>query len=288
MSAVVPGPPVVATERRRAMGCEVVVVGPSERELTAIRELFARRERTFSRFLATSELSRVNGSPATTLVVSEEFAAGLGLALRAAAESGGVVDPTLARALEAAGYDRDLAVLEPADELAPAGPRGAWREVRLVGRYLTRPAGLRLDLNGVVKSMTVDDAAALLPGDGFVSAGGDLRAVGETVVAVPGGELIRVAGGVATSGTDRRRWISGGVEQHHLIDPSTGRPSSSPWRLVTVAASTCVGADVAAKTALLLGAAGPDWLEERGVAARFVAADGVRRTSAWPGPEAGG
>ena len=35
-----------------------------------------------------------------------------------------------------------------------------------------------------------------------------------------GGETVRlVRGGLATSGTDRRRWVRGGVTQHHLIDP---------------------------------------------------------------------
>jgi thiamine biosynthesis lipoprotein len=81
-------------------------------------------------------------------------------------------------------------------------------------------------------------------------------------------------GGLATSGTDRRRWLRGGEEQHHLIDPATGRPSRSPWRLVTVAAGSCLAADVAAKAALLLGEAGPSWLDRRGLPGRFVATEG--------------
>jgi thiamine biosynthesis lipoprotein ApbE len=39
---------------------------------------------------------------------------------------------------------------------------------------------------------------------------------------------------------------------------------------VTVAAETCLAADVAAKAALLLGVAGPSWLDCRGLAGRFV------------------
>jgi thiamine biosynthesis lipoprotein len=68
--------------------------------------------------------------------------------------------------------------------------------------------------------------------------------------------------------------LRGGVEQHHLIDPLTGAPSVTPWRWVTVAADSCVAADVAAKAALLLGSAGPSWLDRRGLAGRFVDADG--------------
>ena len=44
---------------------------------------------------------------------------------------------------------------------------------------------------------------------------------------------------------------------------------------MTVAASTCMIADVAAKAALLLGAAGPAWLDERKLAGRFVSHHGV-------------
>jgi thiamine biosynthesis lipoprotein ApbE len=44
---------------------------------------------------------------------------------------------------------------------------------------------------------------------------------------------------------------------------------------VTVAARSCLVADVAAKAALLLGDAGPDWLDGRRLAGRFVSHDGA-------------
>jgi thiamine biosynthesis lipoprotein len=64
--------------------------------------------------------------------------------------------------------------------------------------------------------------------------------------------------------------VRGGRRQHHLIDPATGAPARSPWRDVTVAAESCVAADVAAKASLLLGSAGPSWLDRRGLPGRFV------------------
>ena len=72
-------------------------------------------------------------------------------------------------------------------------------------------------------------------GDGFVSAGGDLAARGAIIGRAAGrrnGCLVR--GALATSGTDRRRWVRAGRPQHHLIDPRTGSPSLSPWQQVTV------------------------------------------------------
>ena len=44
---------------------------------------------------------------------------------------------------------------------------------------------------------------------------------------------------------------------------------------MTVAAPTCLVAGVAAKAALLLGEAGPSWLDGRGFAGRFVGHNGV-------------
>ncbi len=56
---------------------------------------------------------------------------------------------------------------------------------------------------------------------------------------------------MATSGRDRRRWVRGGEEQHHLIDPSTGRPSVSDLVRVTVVAGSAADAEVLAKAAFL-------------------------------------
>jgi thiamine biosynthesis lipoprotein len=218
------------------MGCEVAVAGGDPVMVAAI---FERWEDAFSLFRPTSELSRVNASSAHVLTVSDLFARTLETSLAVAAETDGLVDPTLGRGMD---------------------------DVKLSGTMLARPSGLALDLNGVVKALAVDDAAARLAGDGFVSAGGDLAVRGAVDVGLPGGGAVRVlAGGLATSGTATRG--------SHLVDPATARPSRSPWEQVTVSGSTCLTADVAAKAAFLLGEDGPRWLDDRGLPGRFVSAD---------------
>jgi thiamine biosynthesis lipoprotein len=255
------------------MGCEIVLSGGNPAAAAAV---FARWEGVFSRFLPASELTRVNAAPAWALHVSPLFARALRVALEAAADTDGLVDPTLGAALEAAGYDTDFSLLP--DDGAPAGPAAPSRlgEVRLDGRILRRPPGLQLDLNGVVKALAIDEAAAGLPSAGFVSAGGDLAARGPVDVGLPGGGAVRVVrGGLATSGVVSRRWRRGGEEQHHLLDPRTGRPCrDSPWEQVTVSGASCLAADVAAKAAFLLGENGPAWLDEHGMPGRFVARNG--------------
>jgi len=273
-----PEPP----HRFRAMDVEVIAGGAAVAHAAAIEALFAERERVFSRFRPHSELALVNATRLPLVVVSPLFARTLRAALDAAATTDGLVDPTLGAALEAAGYDRDFARVVP--DASPAGPAapGSRRSVRVLGRVVARPPRVRLDLNGVVKALAVDDALDLFDGPGFVSAGGDVAVRGGAGVGLPRGGSVRVEdGGVATSGTTHRRWLRGGAVQHHLIDARTGRPASSRWTEVTVVGPTCLDADVAAKAAFLLSDDGPGWLDERGLAGRFLAGDVAVTNRAW-------
>jgi thiamine biosynthesis lipoprotein len=264
----------------RSMGCDVEL--PHGAPQDDVRALFDARDRRFSRFHDSSELNRVNASPRGLTLVSEEFASMLSLALDAARATGGLVTPAVGGALIAAGYDRDFARL-PLDGVAVAPVRvPSFHAIALRGIALLRSEPVILDLNGVVKGQTVDDALELL-GHGWVSAGGDVATTVPLVVGLPGGDTITLErGGLATSSVAKRSWLSGGVRQHHLIDSASGLPSSSPWRDVTVAAQSCYVADIAAKAALLLGAAGPSWLDRRRLPGRFVDhAAHVQTTELW-------
>ena len=219
------------------MGCDVAVAGG---DAGRVAEVLERWEAAFSLFRPESELSRVNRSPACVLTVSPLFARALAVALDMAAATEGLVDPTLC---------------------------ARWPQVVLSGSMLFRPPGLTLDLNGVVKALAIDAAAATLDGHGFVSIGGDLAVRGPVDVALPAGGAIRiVSGGLATSGTASRG--------AHLVDTATGSASDSCWEQVTASGATCLDADVAAKAGFLLGERGPAWLEARGIPGRFVGVDG--------------
>jgi thiamine biosynthesis lipoprotein len=264
----------------RSMGCEVAV--PFGTPLDEVRRLFAERDARFSRFNPSSEINGVNAVPLGLTLVSEEFASMFSLSVDAARATNGLVTPTVGGAVIAAGYDRDFARL-PRDvgAVEPAAvPSLAALSLR--GRALLRVEPVVLDLNGVVKGRTVDDALALA-GRGWVAAGGDIAAAETVVVGLPGGGSVTLhGGGLATSSVARRRWLAAGIPQNHLIDPHTGRPTASPWLHVTVAAESCFVADVAAKAALLLGVEGPDWLDARGLAGRFVDHDGaISANAAW-------
>jgi FAD:protein FMN transferase len=61
------------------------------------------------------------------------------------------------------------------------------------------------------------------------------------------------AGAAATSRCDRHRWLRGGNERHHLIDPSRGLPAEGDLRTVTVVAQSASEAEVLAKDLFLRG-----------------------------------
>ena len=74
-------------------------------------------------------------------------------------------------------------------------------------------------------------------------------------------------GAVATSSVLRRVWTVGGRSRHHLIDPSTGRPSTPDLELVSVIAGEAWMAEVLAKAVLLRGSVRAfDLLDESTVA----------------------
>jgi thiamine biosynthesis lipoprotein len=263
--------------------------------------------RACSRFRDDSELARLNADAGRWSGVSDLLLLALETALGAAADTDGLVDPTIGRTLRLAGYDRPLPLVLARDGdrfRASFAPVPGWKLVELDApqRRVRIPKGIELDLGATAKALAADRAAAVaheLTGTGvLVSLGGDVSVAGPAPDAgwpvrvaddhaAPlgdGGPVFAVAaGGLATSGTTVRRWKAGNVTLHHIIDPRTGRPADTPWRTVTVAAGTCVKANVASTAAIVLGDGAPAWLVARGLPARLVAADGsVRAVAAWP------
>ena len=102
-------------------------------------------------------------------------------------------------------------------------------------------------------------------------------------LAADGPRIAIRTGGLATTSTAVRRWPTDRGAAHHLIDPRTGEPARTPWRTITVAASSCLDANVAALATFLVGHDAPAFLGRRGVHARLVAETGaVSYVGEWP------
>lgn len=289
-----------------AMGTEVQVLLPNEHgeAITPVRELFADWEATLSRFLADSELSRLNTRAGEPVAVSPLLFEVVSESVDAASATEGAFDPTLLRQLVRIGYSRPFEqmprLVEPVEGLSVRG--GGWRSIAFDphSRTITLPAGCELDFGGIAKGMAVDAALRLVARRGvepaLVSAGGDLsvrglpagmRAWPVLVGEGPAAQVVTlVRGALATSGVARRSWLQGDARRHHLVDPTTGESAESDLREVTVAAENCKTAEVAATASFVLGSRlGSDLLSRYRLAGRLTYRDGTQRTvGAWPSP----
>jgi len=305
---------VTAAEQWQALGttARVVIAGDGDVQAArgAVETLLDAVDVACSRFRDDSELCALNRAEGRWTDVSTLLMDALGAALWAAAATGGMVDPTVGRALRMTGYDRDFGAV-PASG-APVVIRlervPGWRSIELdrARRQARLAPGVELDLGSTAKALAADRAAVAAhaagcrsPASGtLVSLGGDIAVAGAppaggwpvlvaedcTVPAAGEGPVVLIGdGGLATSSTRARRWTRGEVELHHIIDPRTGGPVEGPWRAATVAAATCLEANAAATAAIVLGLEAAEWLEERGLPARLVGADGeVVTVGGWP------
>lgn len=253
------------------------------------------------RFTPHSDISRVNDAAGRLVPVGGRTIALIDIALDAAAESGGAVDPTIGAHVVRAGYADDISAVR--DRLVVPDdtplPQADWTQVR-VDHTLSRigiPAGLRLDLGATAKAWTADVAAHAIAaslGTGvLVEIGGDVSVAGSKAtpwqvhVSERTGEAGQPVGlergGLATSSTIARTWRTPDGDAHHLIDPRTGRPARGPWRTVTAWAPSAVQANTATTAALVLGDEAVAYLDELGTAARLVDHEGhVHTVGAWP------
>ena len=281
----------------RAMGTDVLLVlhpivddDRAHAALDGAHEEITRIERLASRFDPSSELSLLNA--AGEAEVSTDLLRLITLALAMRQVTDGRFDPTVHEAVVAAGYDRPLHQL-PIDAGAaePAMPAGGPVQVDArTGRVALGP-GTCIDLGGIAKGWAADRVADLLGahGDCLVSIGGDIAVRGRHhdgpwPVEVMHGDKARTIGlargGMATSGTDKRRWRRGGAEMHHVIDPSTGAPSTTDLVRVTAVADDAATAEAWATALLLAGEErARHEADQRGITAVLVAADGRTTTT---------
>jgi FAD:protein FMN transferase len=266
--------------------CAVRAAGPGAAAASgAARASLLAWHARFSRFLATSELSRLNADRREVVPASPMLARLAAAVAWAGRVTGGLVDATLLHEIEASGYVPDVPPARPLAEALgsapprrPAGPspRRGWRDLSAGEDWVRRPPGLMLDSGGLAKGLFADVLAERLEGrPGFaVVCGGDLRVGGaprgvEVESPFDGTVLHRFEvadAGVATSGIGRRAWDGpAGRPAHHLLDPATGRPAFTGIVQATAVAPSALEAEVRAKAALLSGPEGAAlWLPHGG------------------------
>jgi thiamine biosynthesis lipoprotein len=269
----------------RCFGTQCAVLIDDRAAQAGVRRRLETWHDRFSRFRPDSELSRLNADPRAAVPVSPVMARLVEAVAHAARMTGGLVDATLLREIEAAGYRTDLGAPLPlalglrlAPPRRPAGPSAAsgWREIHVADGVVHRPPGVAIDGGGLAKGLFADLIAESLPHAALaVDCGGDLRFRGparRVRVADPFGRGVLHAfalsdGAAATSGIGRRSWLDRqGRPAHHLLDPATGRPAFTGVVQATALAPTALEAEIRAKAAVLSGPAGAaGWLPHGGV-----------------------
>lgn len=257
----------------RAMSTDVTITivggdqGPAQSAQWAQHRI-AELESLWSRFVHDSDISRLNRAAGAPIDVAPETVTAVRAACAAWAFTGGRFDPTVHDSLLRLGYDDTIDIVRRRGSVAagsaPVPAPGCTGIVFDTARSIVQlPAGVRLDLGGIGKGLAADDIATGLLARGatgaMVNIGGDVRVIGtpsesaawrveiedprtDTMCAMV--ELLD--GGVATSTTLRRRWMSGRRSVHHLIDPATGNNASSVVG-ATVVAGTAAWADALSK-----------------------------------------
>ena len=312
-----PAPPYLRTmllqttvTRFRAMGtdCEVHVTtaGDAGAEFAALAvERVELLEQAWSRFRASSELSRLNARAGHgPMPVSADL---LGLVIRmqeAWHVTDGLFDPTVLASMTALGYDTDLPAVQARsagdwhDAVTAPAPGMSGVVVDPRASTVALPTGIGLDPGAVGKGLGADIVARELREAGadrvLVNLGGDIALASRVDDAEPWliglederlaaddthrvNRVLEVTGpdaGVATSTTLKRRWAQG--RRHHVIDPRTGGMSTGDLRQVTVVAESASRAEVLATAALLLPSTlAVAWLADRAVTAVLMTDEDV-------------
>lgn len=282
-----------------AMGteCSVTVYGmPRSQALDAAKYAQHRielLERRWSRFQPMSELVRLNETAGLGPVpVSADTVTLIQAMIDAWKWSEHWCDASVLPAVEAAGYDTDFLLVSSRTVGSPSSvpsapvPGMGGVEYSHDDLSVSLPSGVRLDPGGIGKGLAGDlvlrDLMSFGAKGAVLDLGGDLSldgapgslrpwrvqlpGTGDVTIAVPHSRHT----GVATSSTRFRRWAGG----HHLVDPTTGMPSSRPVRTATAVAGSAWQAEAASKVALLSPNA-QEWFVREGLWARLERADGT-------------
>jgi thiamine biosynthesis lipoprotein len=285
----------------RAMGSDahVAVVGGPPNLVARARARVEELEALWSRFVPTSEVSRLNGAAGTSpLLVSPETFELIKRGVEAWRMTRGRFDPTVLGDVLRAGYttsfDQLPAVVPGAVSRLGRGCAGIELDPDLCAVRL--PAGVGFDPGGIGKGLAadlvVDELLAAGAEGACVNLGGDVRVSGTPpedswAIAIehpwdpaPTAVVHLHDGGVATSSRLHRRWQTDRGAAHHLIDPRRGTPAAVTVSTVTALGATGWQAEVLAKAAFLAGVgAGLELLEHLGAAGLLVDEDGAVLTT---------
>lgn len=262
-------------QQARALGTQVEFrIDQSNKEdaESIFRHLWLKTERfqnRFSRFIPTSEVSKLNANHGNKTKISDDFAKILDKTVELAKLTEGIFNPFCLPLVQKAGYTTSL------DSLNSQAPidytdrvLSDIDELTIGQSWAMIPKNSAIDLGGIGKGYLADQLSEYLDRSGvdnyLLSIGGDLVAKGDPrhkkwTIDVPSAIDNRIIAryypnqnkfSVATSGLARSL---DGKKQLHLIDPRSQKLAKSQYLTCSVASIECTFADVIASCILIDG-----------------------------------
>lgn len=281
----------------RAMNTDFLLSGLPTGVAAEVQHRIIEAERKFSRFLADSEISRINETPDEWVPVSPLAYELLTDALAAFQVTEGLFNPFMGLTLRTWGYDRSFELLRERRARPEFRRESPMRVISRATHSMSAPLamnpqqlavrldkGVSIDVGGIAKGWVAQrEANGLIARgipSGLIDAGGDVVVWGQEPeqglwgigVANPMPSVEDVANlwlegltAMATSSIVKRSWQTletGAV--HHILDPRTGAPAVTDFLQVTVIGRNLSVAEQYAKCLIVLGSSvGIPWLEKR-------------------------
>jgi len=288
-----------------SMGCpsEIGVFSPNPQSarcaIARAENEVHRLDRKYSHFRKDSYITRLQTSARQPggVIVDTETAALLDYAASQYKLSKGLFDITAGR-LARLWHKRDR--LPATVKLSKALRSTGWSKLQWQDQCLAMPAGMQLELGGLVKEYAADRAALSLKRENmysaFVELGGDIHVTGPQPDGKPWNMGIRKpdylqqnndeaianisisSGGLATSGDYERSKLIKGKRYGHIINPKTGWPVNSFQSVSVLAPSCLLAGSISTMSALMGQKAGLAALRDSGLAWLAQTTDGVLHT----------
>lgn len=253
---------------------DLTAYGPkAQAALTAASEEIHRLDALLAADGPDSDIAKANGSMGQSVTLAPESAELLKQALELCADTSGALDLTIYPIMRLWGFDTKAYRVPEEVELATLLGFVGYSAIELEDDQLTVPAGMELDLGAVGKGYAADRIVELWEEmgvkSGLLNLGGNVQCLGakpdgsDWIIGIrdPADEnatLCTVTGrdmAVVTSGPYQRYFEENGKTYHHIMDPTTARPSESGAVSVSVIGPSGLQCDALSTALFVMGQA---------------------------------
>ncbi len=230
-------------------------------------------EKKFSRTIDTSEISKLNKAQGEWVELSEETVALIEQAIEYSKLTEGAFDITIAPLTELWHVKDNEGILPSEEQIAQAKSHIDYHLIEIDGNKVRlKDKEAQIDLGGIAKGYIADQLKALMLERGVESAminlGGNVVVIGSKKdgsnwnigIQKPFADRNEVLGSVSvqdktvvSSGIYERYFEKNGEIYHHILDSSTGCPSTSDLEAVTIIGASSTIADALSTSCILLG-----------------------------------